>query len=179
MRGHYHGFLRSRQDAAVDSGVSRSNRSNRSRLQQILETVNRAPSAGNLQGYEVYLVTNHAVLQALTRSTSGQDFIDAGAAGAGLLRESGALGEESTASAARRCIACKMRPSRARMRSWPSRRWAWRRCGWAPSTMMPCAPLSAWATICARWPFLPIGYAAETPEHRSRRALAELVHRIE
>ena len=27
--------------------------------------------------------------------------------------------------------------------------------------------------------FLPIGYAAETPEHRSRRALVELVHRIE
>ncbi len=27
--------------------------------------------------------------------------------------------------------------------------------------------------------FLPIGYAAEAPEHRSRRALTELVHRIE
>jgi nitroreductase len=27
--------------------------------------------------------------------------------------------------------------------------------------------------------FLPIGYAAETPEHRSRRTLSELVHRID
>ena len=44
-------------------------------LQQILDTINRAPSAGNLQGYEVYLVTNGDVLQALARSTSGQEFI--------------------------------------------------------------------------------------------------------
>jgi nitroreductase len=45
------------------------------KLQQILTAIDRAPSAGNLQGYEVYLVTNRHVLQGLARSTSGQDFI--------------------------------------------------------------------------------------------------------
>src|SRR5512139_702395 len=44
-------------------------------LQQILDTINQAPSAGNLQGYEVYLVTRREVIQALARSTNGQDFI--------------------------------------------------------------------------------------------------------
>src|SRR5512139_364436 len=44
-------------------------------IQQILDTINRAPSAGNVQGYEVYLVTDRAVIQSLARSTSGQDFI--------------------------------------------------------------------------------------------------------
>ncbi len=44
-------------------------------LQRILETINRAPSAGNLQAYEVYLVTHGDVLRALARSTNGQDFI--------------------------------------------------------------------------------------------------------
>ena len=46
------------------------------KLQQILEAINRAPSAGNLQGYEVYLVTNRACLQALTKAAVGQDFIE-------------------------------------------------------------------------------------------------------
>src|SRR5512143_2881483 len=44
-------------------------------IQQLLDALNRAPSAGNLQGYEVYLVTRRDVLQALARSTDAQDFI--------------------------------------------------------------------------------------------------------
>jgi len=44
-------------------------------LQQILDAVNRAPSAGNLQAYEVYAVTKHATLNALVGAAHGQEFI--------------------------------------------------------------------------------------------------------
>ncbi|MFQ5420923.1 MAG: nitroreductase family protein, partial [Anaerolineae bacterium] len=43
------------------------------KLQQILEAVNRAPSAGNLQGYEIYVVTNAAKKRALARAALEQD----------------------------------------------------------------------------------------------------------
>lgn len=45
------------------------------KLQAILEAANRAPSAGNLQAYEIYTVTNRAVLRALARAALDQEFI--------------------------------------------------------------------------------------------------------
>ena len=44
-------------------------------LQAILKTANRAPSAGNLQAYEIYAVTNPAVLNSLASASPDQDFI--------------------------------------------------------------------------------------------------------
>jgi nitroreductase len=41
----------------------------------ILEAANGAPSAGNLQAYEIYAVTNRACLNALVRATGDQDFV--------------------------------------------------------------------------------------------------------
>jgi nitroreductase len=41
----------------------------------ILEAANRAPSAGNLQSYEVFAVSNQAVLRALARAALDQEFI--------------------------------------------------------------------------------------------------------
>lgn len=45
------------------------------KLQQILEAANLAPSAGDLQGYEIYLARSLEVRQALARAAYGQDFI--------------------------------------------------------------------------------------------------------
>jgi nitroreductase len=41
----------------------------------LLQTINAAPSAGNLQGYEVVVVRNVSTKEALTKSAYGQGFI--------------------------------------------------------------------------------------------------------
>ena len=146
--------------------------------QQILDTLNRAPSAGNLQGYEVYLVTNCQVLQALARSTSGQDFI---------------------AQAALALVFCA-HPARSAQRY--QKRGTSLYCVQDATIACAYAQLAATALgLACVWvgafdedavraalgvgsdlrpvAFLPIGYAAETPEYRSRRAVTELVQRIE
>jgi len=45
------------------------------KIQAILEAANAAPSAGNLQGYEIFAVTNREVLCALMRASYEQEFI--------------------------------------------------------------------------------------------------------
>jgi len=45
------------------------------KLQAILDAANRAPSAGNLQAYEIYAVTRRAVLAALADAAFGQAFV--------------------------------------------------------------------------------------------------------
>ena len=45
------------------------------KLHAILDAANRAPSAGNLQGYEIFAVTNHDVLQVLRLASWDQEFI--------------------------------------------------------------------------------------------------------
>lgn len=45
------------------------------KLQAVLEAANRAPSAGNLQAYEIYAVANCGTLTALAHATVGQEFI--------------------------------------------------------------------------------------------------------
>src|SRR5579884_4146658 len=47
----------------------------RTKLNCILEAVNRAPSAGNFQSYEVYVVKSAEKRKALAAATWGQDFI--------------------------------------------------------------------------------------------------------
>jgi nitroreductase len=44
-------------------------------LRHILETINRAPSAGNLQAYELYLVRDDERRAALVRAAGGQEFL--------------------------------------------------------------------------------------------------------
>lgn len=48
----------------------------RQELKQILDTINAAPSAGNLQGYEVVIVNDPATKEALTKAAYGQAFIN-------------------------------------------------------------------------------------------------------
>ena len=147
-------------------------------IQQILETISRAPSAGNLQGYEVYLVTRCTVRQALARSTGGQDFITQ----APLVLVFCAHPARSARKYGRRgtTLYCLQDTTIA--------------CAYAQLAVTALGLASVWVGAFNEdavrqaigvgrdlrpVAFLPIGYAAETPEHRSRRALLELVHRIE
>ena len=45
------------------------------KIQKILEAANSAPSAGNLQGYEIFLVEDKKTKEKLVETTRGQDFI--------------------------------------------------------------------------------------------------------
>ncbi len=148
------------------------------KLQQILEAINRAPSAGNLQGYEVYLVTNRACLQALTKAAVGQDFIEQAPLAlvfcAHPARSAKKYSQRGTT------LYCVQDATIA--------------CAYAQLAVTALGLASVWvgafneeevrAAIGVGHDLrpvaiLPIGYAAETPEHRSRRALVELVQRIE
>ena len=44
-------------------------------LQRILEAANRAPSAGNLQAYEVYIVADEDCKRALVKAAGDQEFL--------------------------------------------------------------------------------------------------------
>jgi len=46
------------------------------KIQKILEAVNRAPSAGNLQGFEVYVVRDAGQRKALVSAAGGQGFLE-------------------------------------------------------------------------------------------------------
>ena len=160
--------IRAFQDKAIEQ----------EQVQQILETINRAPSAGNLQGYEVYLVTDRDARQALARSTNGQDFITQAPLALVFCAHPGRsakkYGQRGTT------LYCVQDATIA--------------CAYAQLAVTTLGLASVWvgafnedavrAAIGVGHDlrpvaFLPIGYAAETPEHRSRRALVELVHRIE
>ncbi|HEX7540498.1 MAG TPA: nitroreductase family protein, partial [Anaerolineales bacterium] len=45
------------------------------KLHKILETANKAPSAGNLQGYEIYVVRELEQRQALVKASWDQEFL--------------------------------------------------------------------------------------------------------
>ncbi len=148
------------------------------KLQQILAAIDRAPSAGNLQGYEVYLVTNRSVLQALARSTNGQDFIT---------------------QAPLALVFCA-NPARSSQKY--GQRGATLYCVQDATIACTCAQLAVTAVgLASVWvgsfdedsvraaigvgaelrpvACLPIGYPAERPARSSRRGLADLVHRLD
>ena len=160
--------IRAFQDKSIDPAA----------IQRLLETINHAPSAGNLQGYEVYLVTDRAVIQSLARATRGQDFITQAPLAlvfcAHPARSAQKYRERGTA------LYCIQDATIA--------------CAYAQLAVTALELASVWVGAFDEdavrqaigvghelrpIAFLPIGYAAETPERRSRRALAELVHRIE
>jgi nitroreductase len=148
------------------------------KLQRILTAIDRAPSAGNLQGYEVYLVTKRQALQALARSASGQDFITQAALAlvfcAHPARSAQKYGQRGAT------LYCVQDATIA--------------CAFAQLAVTAVGLASVWvgafdedkvrAAIGVEADlrpvaFLPIGYPAETPARRSRRVLTDLVHRIE
>ncbi len=147
-------------------------------LRGILETVSRAPSAGNLQAYEVFLARSEAARAALAHAANGQDFIEQapialvfctnparsapryGRRGANLY---------SVQDATIACTYAMLAATEAGLASvWVGAfdETAVREAIGAPEEWTPVA-------------VLPIGYAAETPRPSTRRALADLVREVE
>jgi nitroreductase len=147
------------------------------KLQTILQVANRAPSAGNLQAYEIYVVSRRAALSALADASLGQEFV---------------------AQAPIALVFCA-NPKRS------SRRYAQRGtslyCIQDATIACTYAQLAATALgLASVWvgafnddavreaigvgqdllpvAILPIGYAGEEPEESSRRSLTSLVHHI-
>lgn len=146
------------------------------KIKRILEAANRAPSAGNLQAYEIFLVTSQQRRDELARAALGQDFLSQApvclvfcAHPARLTERYGERGRRLYA-IQDATIACTFAMLAATALGLAS---VWvgafedeavRRAIRAPKELQPVAILA-------------IGYGAETPTPTSRRRLAELVHR--
>jgi nitroreductase len=140
-------------------------------LKAILEAANRAPSAGNFQSYEIYVVREEARRQQLTAATFGQDFV--GQAPVSLVfcmnpsrcqyapPETYAL-EDAT-------IACTFAMLAASALGL-STCWVGAFKAEAVAGVLQCPAGVVPIAI------LPIGYAGEEPERTPRRELDELVH---
>lgn len=144
-------------------------------LQQVLEAINRAPSAGNLQAYEVYLVRDIERKAALVRSALDQEFL----AQAPVVLVFCAHGDRSAGKYEQRGtdLYCVQDATIA--------------CTYAMLSATALGLATVWVgafdeeqvrqVICAPEghrpvAMLPIGYAAESPQLRSRRSLDDLVH---
>jgi nitroreductase len=147
------------------------------KLQQILEAINGAPSAGNLQAFEVYMVCDDASKAALVKAAGDQEFL----AQAPVVLVFCAHAALSSVKYEQRgaqlyclqdaTIACTFAMLSANALGLSC---VWvgaydeeeaRRIIGTPSEHRPIA-------------ILPIGYAAETPRIRSRRGVNDLVHRV-
>lgn len=143
----------------------------------ILEAANRAPSAGNLQGYEIYSIGDLAMLDLLARASGGQ---------------------ESVAQAALVLLFCA-HPAKSAVRY--GQRGALLYCIQDATIACTYAQLAAASLgLGSVWigafdeeevrraiglgkdllpvAILPIGYAAERPERTTRRPLNDLVHQV-
>jgi nitroreductase len=147
------------------------------KLEAILSAANQAPSAGNLQAYEIYATRDHAVKRALAKAAWNQDF---------LLQAPLVL------------IFCT-HPARSATRYGERGRKLY--CLQDASISVAYAQLAATALgLATCWvgafdeervaraidlppdqhpvALLPVGYPAESPLRTSRRSLADLVHAI-
>lgn len=145
------------------------------KLRQILETANRAPSAGNLQAHEIYVVTSPKQRAALARAAGDQEFV--ACAPVVLVfcshpaRSAGRYGNrgETLYAVQDATIACTFAMLAATALGLAS---VWvgafdedavREVIGAPKHVRPLA-------------MLPVGYAAEQPGTTTRRLLEDLVH---
>ena len=148
------------------------------KLQQILEAINRAPSAGNLQAYEVYVVCDAKHKTALAKAAYDQEFLTQ----APLILVFCAHAARSADKYGKRginlycvqdaTIACTFAMLAATALGL-STVWvgaidedAIRRVISAPQDQRPVA-------------MLPVGYPAESPRRKPRRMLKDLIHVVE
>lgn len=147
------------------------------KLQRILEAANRAPSAGNLQAYEVYLVCDAKHRTALVQAAYDQEFLAQAPAVlvfcAHAARSAARYGKRGTDlyCVQDATIACTFAMLAATALGL-STVWvgafdedAVRQVIGAPQAHRPVA-------------VLPIGYAAESPPIRPRRRLSDIVHQV-
>lgn len=147
------------------------------KLHKILETANRAPSAGNLQAYEIYVVTHEIHRAALARAASDQEFLTQAPAVLVFCTHPARSKQRYSERGERlyciqdATIACTFAMLAAAALGLSS---VWvgafddeavRHTLGAPQGVQPVA-------------MLPIGYAAEQPQLTARRALNDLVHRV-
>jgi nitroreductase len=147
-------------------------------LQLILETANLAPSAGNLQSYEIFVVTNKRKREDLARAAHEQIFI-AGAPVALVFARHPALSAErygkraeSLYSIQDATIACAFAQLAAAAQGLGS---CWIG-AFAPEAVRKIVGAPRGVTPVA---MLPIGYASGRPGVQERRALEDLVRRVE
>ncbi len=143
------------------------------KLQTILNAINRAPSAGNFQSYEVFRIDSQEKREGLTKATFDQNFV---------------------VQAPVSLVFCA-NPSRCSYepRSLYALEDATIACAYATLAVTAVGLAAVW--IGAFKPdavlqvlgspkglvpvaILPIGFANETPERTTRRELSELVHRL-
>jgi len=148
------------------------------KLRKILDAANIAPSAGNLQAYEIHLVRRPATLKALVRASRGQAFVAQAPVALVFFAHPSLSSEEYGARGASlyatqdATIACMQ--------------------AWLAATDQGLA--SVWVgafdddevrvalgvgTDLSPVAILPIGYAGEHPGPTSRRPLKDLVHEID
>jgi nitroreductase len=144
------------------------------KLQKILDAANRAPSAGNLQAYQIFVVTRSSILSSLVDASRGQAFL---AQAPVVLVFCAEPGRASTRYAKRgtllyciqdATIACAYAQLAATALGLA--------CVWV-GAFDDAAVLNAIGASNDLRPIavLPIGYAAEEPERTSRRAQSDLV----
>jgi nitroreductase len=148
------------------------------KLQQILEAVNRAPSAGNLQAFEVYLVSDVKRRVALVKAASEQEFLAQApvvlvfCAHAG--RSSGKYGRRgrdlySVQDATLACTFAMLAATALGLST------VWVGAFDEAEVRKAINASQAHRPVA----MLPVGYANETPRLRERRSLNELVHQVQ
>jgi nitroreductase len=147
------------------------------KLQQVLQAVNRAPSAGNLQAFEVYLVCDQVCKSVLAGAAYDQGFLAEApvvlifcAHASRAVRQYGQRGADlycvqdaTIACTFAMLAAAALGLSTVWVGSFDEDRV--RSVIGAPRTLRPVA-------------VLPVGYPAESPPRRPRRALEDLVHQV-
>ena len=147
------------------------------KLQQILQAAYRAPSAGNLQAYEIIVVRDPGVRQTLARAANGQDFVAAAplvlvfcanpARSSVKYRKRG----EQLYSIQDATIACSFAMLAATAVGLGS---VWVGAFDEKAVEAALHLEKSWQPVA----ILPIGYPAETPELTTRRPIHELVHEM-
>ncbi len=148
------------------------------KLQQILDAIDRAPSAGNLQAYEVYLVDDTKHKAALVRAASDQEFL--GQASVVLVfcaHSTRSVGKYGERGAGLYCmqdatIACTFAMLAATALGLATV-WVGAFDEDAVRRVINGAPAHRPLAL------LPVGYAAESPRMGSRRRQDDLVHHVE
>ncbi len=118
-------------------------------VQAILAAANQAPSAGNLQAYEIYLVTRPSQRAALAQAAKGQEFL----AQAPIVLVFCAHPKRSAQRYNQRgqtCTRCKMPRSPALLPCLRRLLWDWQPFGWVRSMMNPCIERSRQIRITCR-----------------------------
>lgn len=147
------------------------------KVQKILQAANSAPSAGNLQGYEIFLVEDKEIKNKLIEAAHGQDFI--GQAPVVLVFLANPARSGARYGSRGENLYCLQDATIACAFAWLAAVDLGLSCVWvgafedeevrnilgADSILQPVA-------------ILPIGYPSETPEPHSRRKLEDLVHKI-